>query len=380
MRETHARVLFLDVMRGCAVMVMVLGHSMDAVLATGVRSSELFRFYDSLRGFTAPMFLTISGFAFSVATLRRWDDYHRWTPALRTRGLRAGLLLLAGYALHMPFFSFSKLLSATAPTEYARLFQVDVLQCLAVTLVALHALVLLSPSPAQFARRTLMATAAIVLLTPVLWAMDFAPVVTPYLSPYLNTRQASLFPLFPNAAFLLTGAVVGSRFLQARERGEEGPLFLRVTTAALVGVGAAMILDRLGETLYPPHDFWKASPILFLLRMGVTLSVLALASSWGRFPPVVAKAAGTLGHASLLVYVVHLAVVYGSSINTGLLQHVGRRLPPLEALGVAIGVLAAMAMLAYAWKFLRREFVLPSRVMQAGLASILLYLFFTKPY
>jgi surface polysaccharide O-acyltransferase-like enzyme len=380
MQDPHARVHFLDLLRGCAVIVMVLGHSVDAVLTTGVRSTELFRFYDSLRGFTAPMFLTISGFAFSVATLKRWDEYRRWSAPLRARLIRAGLLLLLGYTLHVPFFSFTKLLHGTTAAGYAQLFQVDVLQCMAVTLTALHLLVFLIPSPAAFGRYVLVLATAIVLATPFVWSVDCGSFLSPQLSPYLNTQQASIFPLFPYAAYLLVGTVTGLHFVQARAVGGEERLFGRVMLGAIAGIVASIALDRLGLDPYPPHDFWKTSPYLFLLRTGVILSVMSLLFSLRTVPSSVAAAMGALGQGSLLVYVTHLVLVYGSSMNDGLLQRIGQTLPAPAAAAVALGVLALMILLVRVWRYLRRAYALPSRLVQAGLASTLLYLFFTNPY
>ena len=72
---TTQRVQSLDFMRGFAVVVMVMGHSIDAVLSPDARDTEAFRVYDALRGFTAPLFLFISGFAFAVVPDARWDAF-----------------------------------------------------------------------------------------------------------------------------------------------------------------------------------------------------------------------------------------------------------------------------------------------------------------
>jgi hypothetical protein len=89
---------------------------------------------------------------------------------------------------------------------------------------------------------------------------------------------------------------------------------------------------------------------------------------------------GALGQGSLLVYVTHLVLVYGSSMNDGLLQRIGQTLPAPAAAAIALGVLALMILLVRVWRYLRRAYALPSRLVQAGLASTLLYLFFTNPY
>ena len=149
------RIQFLDIMRGIAVVVMVMGHSIDSVLSLDARSTDAFRLYDAVRGFTAPIFLFVSGFVFTIATERRWIECRSWSQPLRSRLLRILLLLVIGYALHLPFFSLNKLLHNTKPEEYAQLFQVDVLHCVAISLLILQAFVLLSKTPGLFARITM---------------------------------------------------------------------------------------------------------------------------------------------------------------------------------------------------------------------------------
>jgi acyltransferase len=86
MQQTSQRVEFLDLLRGIAVVIMVMGHSIDAVLSAAVRSSELFRAYNSLRGFTAPIFLFIAGF--SGAAWGEWCSCLRWDTCSTSRSSR----------------------------------------------------------------------------------------------------------------------------------------------------------------------------------------------------------------------------------------------------------------------------------------------------
>ncbi|MEK9139170.1 MAG: heparan-alpha-glucosaminide N-acetyltransferase domain-containing protein, partial [Bacteroidota bacterium] len=200
-------------MRGVAVVVMVMGHSIDSVLSLDVRATEAFRLYDAVRGFTAPIFLFVAGFAFTIVTQRRWLEYKSFSPALRSRLLKILLLLLVGYALHLPFFSLNKLLHETKPEEYAQLFQVDVLHCVAVSILMLQAMVFLARSPKAFGLSVTAATGLIVLATPYIWSVDFGPLVSSVLAPYLNQARLSIFPVFAYSAFMLAGAAIAHYFL-----------------------------------------------------------------------------------------------------------------------------------------------------------------------
>jgi uncharacterized membrane protein len=56
----NGRLRFIDVYRGLAILLMLHGHTVDAVLSPSEKMSIAFQIYTIFRGFTAPMFLFIS--------------------------------------------------------------------------------------------------------------------------------------------------------------------------------------------------------------------------------------------------------------------------------------------------------------------------------
>src|SRR5262249_7570504 len=89
-----------------------------------------------------------------------------------------------------------------------------------------------------------------------------------------------------------------------------------VLVAGGVGVGLiyfARWISTLSFQIYPVDDFWHTSPSFFAIRVGFLLAILAAAYVWCRwgggawgFSPL-----GQLGQTSLLVYWIHLGLVYG---------------------------------------------------------------------
>jgi len=374
------RIHFLDIMRGVAVVVMVMGHTIDAVLERELHSSDLFRLYDAFRGFTAPTFLFVSGFAYAVATHKRWNDFRSFSKPLIKRLQRIALLFLVGYALHFPFFSFVRIVHEAQADQLAQMFQADVLHCVGASLLILHALILLHASQRTFVRTLAALTATIVLASPIVWSIDFAPIVSPMLSPYFNQMQPSIFPLFPFAGFLFAGVIVGVLFLNARQEGREDPFLRTFGVAAIGGLLGGLVLEAIPVSFYPPHDFWKSSPNWFVIRLGIVSLVSLGFYALRRLPAAVERGLVTLGQTSLLIYTVHLMIAYGSPINHGLMQKVGQTLAVHHAIGVGLAVLAAMVVLTYAWQYLREHHFVPARVLQAGLASTMLYSFFLQPW
>ncbi|HET6272670.1 MAG TPA: heparan-alpha-glucosaminide N-acetyltransferase domain-containing protein [Bacteroidota bacterium] len=378
--DSSHRIHFLDYLRGFAVVVMVVGHSIDSVLSMDARATEIFRLYDAVRGFTAPIFLFVAGYAFIVATRKRWNEFVVLGRPVLRRVTKMFLLLLLGYVLHFPFFSFAKLVHDTGPGEYAQFFQVDVLHCLAVSILLLQVVILLARTPGRFVVTTLIMTIVLMMASPLVWSVDLASVVSPFLSPYFNQQQVSIFPLFPYAGFLFSGVVVGHLFLAARREGRERVMILRMVIAGVAAIVCGIVFDVLPVTFYPPHDYWKTSPNFFLIRIGAVLLVTGGFALLRSLPDVVERHLVTLGQASLMVYAVHLILVYGSSANDGLAQIVGQTLAYHQAFVVGALVLFLMIALVHGWNYLRTHHYVPSRVVQAGFASSLLYLFFTKPW
>ena len=156
--------------------------------------------------------------------------------------------------------------------------------------------------------------------------------------------------------------------------------FRRVVALAVVAGAAGIVFDLLPVSLYPPHDYWKSSPDFFLVRLSIIFLVVAGFYAIRRMPPPIADQLVKLGQASLIVYVVHLVIVYGSSANSGLMQVVGQRLGYPQAVLVGAGVLAGMILLVHAREYLRTHHYVPLRFVQIAAAGMLLFNFFTNPW
>ncbi len=378
--KTHDRIEFIDPMRGFAVIVMVMGHTIDSVLADSSRTTELFRLYDAIRGFTAPVFLFVSGMSFMIVTERKWEQYRNLTPEAVKRICKIMLLIVIGYALHFPFFSFNKIVNNATPGELASFLQVDVLHCVGASLLILQVLIFFSPSVAAFVRSTLALVVIFVMMAPILWGVNLADVFSPVVSPYVNQQQISIFPLFPYAGFLFAGVIVAYLFRRARNEARESEFFRSVAKIVPWVAVLGLVADFLPWQVFPQHEYWKASPNFFLIRLAIVLLLTSGFFFLKRIPESVRQHATTLGQASLLVYVVHLVVVYGSAANRGLAQTIGRTMNLPQAVLVALALLVSMFVMVQFRNVLQRRHVWSLRVVQAMVVSALMFFFFTNPF
>jgi uncharacterized membrane protein len=339
--EVHRqRVIFIDLARAVAVVLMVAGHTSSALLAAGYRSGLWFDAWTFQRGLTSGLFLLLAGFAFSLATTRHWPSHVRLTPTVLKRARRFLLLVLLGYALHFPVLPAAALAKAT-DAEWRSFLAVDVLQLIGVTLLVLQALVLLLRSRRAFMLANFAVAAATVAAAPALWRGEWGGGLPPALAAYLSPAAGSQFPLFPWASYVFVGAGAG----QVYARWGAAHLGLFETWAMLV---PGVALTVAGFTFAGGS---LASDVA--IRTGACLVVLAAIAHTSRSLTQLPRVFGALAQESLVVYFVHLCLVYGSVWNPGLVRLFGEALPLAATALVAMAMVGTMVALAWHWNRLK---------------------------
>ena len=113
--------------------------------------------------------------------------------------------------------------------------------------------------------------------------------------------------------------------LQPLARG----LFL-VGAALAIGAG---LLGEYGWFDYGVHDWWRASPLSFVQRFGSVLLLLSIVAGIANYVTRLTPPLQGLAEESLLVYAVHVALLYGSLWTIGLGPRLGPQ-PPGGRVGV----------------------------------------------
>ncbi|MFN7978673.1 MAG: heparan-alpha-glucosaminide N-acetyltransferase domain-containing protein [Vicinamibacterales bacterium] len=348
----RGRILFIDLARAVAVLLMVQGHTIDALLAADYRTSLQYNAWLYLRGLTSCTFLFLSGAAFSLTALKHWEDQGHFSTRSFKRVRRLAFFLALGYFIRFPMGRFVDLQYANAE-RWRSFFAVDVLQNVAVTLLGLQVLIGLSRTPRRFAVVCGTLAAVLVGLTPVMHDIDWTGRVPLLLSSYFSYATGSNFPLFPWAGFTLLGAVFGvtaapwarRENLRLLARG----LFL---AGAVLAVGAG-VLGEFGWFEYGSHDWWRSSPLSFVQRFGSVLLLLSVIGAIGHYVTRLTPPLQGLAEESLLVYAVHVALLYGSHWTAGLGPTLGPQ-PPRVVLMWAVVMILAMTLMAPAWNNIER--------------------------
>jgi uncharacterized membrane protein len=319
------RIAYIDWMRGLACVLMFQTHCYDAWLGGNARKGDFFMWSQIGGTLPAPLFLFLAGISVALMTnkLRQKNPQTNIAVTIFRRGAE---ILALGF-----LFRLQEFLIAWGWAPWTDLLRVDVLNIIGVSLMLLGGMcgIVLpitnryASSPAHV-RMAVGGTAAgtalaIALLTPLLWTtwrLHWLPwPLESYIDGVnnLGQPQATLFPIFPWAGFAFAGLATGLFILSDWARQRETAIFL---SAGMVGVSLIYLtrwLDSRPEQLYRVYDYWHTSPNFFVLRVGLLLIALTVGYVWCRwgagqwgFSPLI-----QLGQTSLLVYWVHLELVYG---------------------------------------------------------------------
>jgi uncharacterized membrane protein len=365
-RPRARRELYIDAFRGLMALVMVQGHLFDTLLHAAARAEPLYVWQQMFHGSTAPGFLFASGF---VAGLPRAPL--AW-KAVRRRARRLLFVLGVGYALRLPYLSLWKILVEGTPAERAFAVACDALHAIAVS--QLFVLGLQRLAGRRWIPLAAGTAVAVIALAPFAWQPEVAAALPLPIAAYVSPARApSQFPLFPNAAFVLAGTVAGATF--GRSSPEE-----RRRRVVLWGIGLAALGAALTWPLFGRVDFWGPSPAYALMRLGgllVLLRVVEEACLWG---PRVVRPLWLLGHETLLVYVLHLYLLFGGVLGPAPLGAWSGRLGFAAAAGVLALMVPLLLLSALAWRAFKAKAPREATLVLAFLATVLVYEFLTRPW
>jgi uncharacterized membrane protein len=344
-----SRLLYIDWMRGIAVLFMVLWHTVDAWTLPAARKGLGFDLVLFLAGWAAPLFLFLAGLSVPLAgdaRERRGMDRDKASRTLQRRGWQVFLLA------HL-FRVQSFLLNPNG--SWSSIFKPDILNILGLGLVLTALLWKRVRSPRDAALWLLgSAVVCVALLTPLSREWWWPTLLHPRLEAYIRpVGNFGVFSIFPTIGYVLAGAFAG--VLVSRHRDEQGRIHrvLGVMGAGLVlAGGAGMLVPSLGVPT--PTE----STPFFMWRTGAMMAALALA--WAVFARVRAERRGLivlLGQTSLFVYWVHVEMAYGVFSYP-----IRQSLTLTQSLACYAGFMLALTGLAAVWDGRQRGPLIPAHM------------------
>lgn len=341
------RVLFVDVLRLLALLQMINGHTLDAVLEDAARVGGGFETYRFVRGLVSVAFLVVAGVSFYLTTLARFDQHRADPSAVRRRFVRAGEIILIGYLLQLRWPS-AYLDPAQREAALRALLRCEVLQCIGLCLIALETTALFARSARQVVGACAIAALAMFSLSP------YTQLATLHQAPslwagWVGHGTGSQFPILPWGGYVLAGVVLARVALPESGRTPLARRLLGFAGAATVCFALAMLARRV------PHPPVLASSATWfvvekLAVIALTLGMLALLTQRIRRLPA---ALNLLGAQTLAIFVFHLQVIYGTHLSLG--RVFARSLPLWQALCASLLNLALSIAFAFAWSALKRQ-------------------------
>lgn len=353
----------VDLVRVFAMALMVQGHTLDVLLTPNVQDAPWYNFWLFCRGFTAPMFMTLAGFSFALATTKKWGDHLNFGAPVWKRLRRFAFFVMLGYMMRFPVHSVRDL-RFVAPEPWLNFLQVDVLQTTGLTLIVLELLVVAIRDKMQFARVSFGLSLLVAFGAPLAWNSPFVQSLSLPLRSALTGTAGALFPMVPWSAYLFFGAAIGMVYTTI---GKSQPSLLRKAVPFAFGlILAGVMLEKVSLQLYGDSYFWPTTPHLFLTRIGFVITVLGLATYIERFIPRPATVR-SLAEESLLVYFVHVSLLYGSMWTPGVKQFLGGTMGFAHAYVFVLALVTLMMMMAFYWNRAKKTHPWPSFALRTAI-------------
>ncbi len=301
-KKTAGRFAFIDWTRGLAALVMLQGHTFDSFTRTDLRDKGPFMLSQFFGGLPPAIFLFLTGITF--AFLMNSQDKQGGSSGQRVFAAlkRSRYLFLLAFLFRFQLYVFG---FPTSPAD--QLLKVDILNCMGFAMLIMAPMAVFTT--VERIRLCTVIGVVIAGLAPVVSQIDGNSVpslIRSYFFPSYNT-----FGFFPWAAFLAFGMVAGSviRLVPKEELGHAMLWFLGI------GLSLALVahqVSNLPYSIYQKSEFWLNSPALIMIKLGVVLALLAISYLWVNLgSPEKWSLFRQLGTTSLLVYWVHIELVYG---------------------------------------------------------------------
>ncbi len=280
---------------------MLQGHVFHSFLKPELRDGGPFMASQFVGGMPPAIFLFLTGItlAFLMDSTERkgLSPLDRTVTAMR----RAGYLFLLAFAFRLQLWLFGW------PSPWTDLLRVDILNCMGMAVAVLSVMALFRT--AERVKLCAILGVGIAIASPLVSQIDWswAPaLMRSYLVP-----DYSSFGFFPWGAYLAFGISAGSLIrIIPQEATERVMQWGALLGGALIFGG--QYVANLPFSIYAKSEFWLNSPAQVLIKLGATLVLLALAYLWTRYG---AKEGWSwvrqFGTTSLLVYWVHIELVYG---------------------------------------------------------------------
>ncbi len=360
MKQTTSRLIFIDIIRAFAICMMLEGHFIDGLLAPEYRDENnlFYATWHYIRGMTAPVFFTVSGFIFTYLLIKEQNPAKMgWNHVRVQKGVRRGInLIIIAYLLRANIFNLF-----TPGYTDMNVRRVDVLHCIGLSLLFLIAFYLLTY------RRKNRLRMSIMLLGTTFVAFFFEPIYSHLtyeylpmaLANYFTKENGSVFTIFPWFGYASLGGFMGFLFYKNREN----PHLYRNMIIWYILLGVILItfpywMGKIADTLQIHSLQLIAHGDYLIKRIGNVLLFFALFMILRHV--ITSPTLQKIGQNTLSIYVIHYIILYGSFTGMGLYRYFHDQLTPWQAIIGAI--LFVVVTILITFLYMRKEALIDQKI------------------
>ena len=329
------RLYFIDIARSIAILLMLEGHFVDNALMDVYRdtNNDIYNGWLFVRGFTSPIFLTITGIVFTYLLIGNNHLEYFKNNRIKKGYKRVVELLFWGYLVQVYAF--------------------HVLQCIGIgilTILILYGIykaVKIIPLWVYFFfAGTIIFSSYIVISS---WPKEYYwPESAPIFIQNMFHGKYSIFPILPRMGYTMYGAMIGVILYTYKSKVKEWSFILSVF---LIGAllyfflkDILLILD--GIFAHPIYHLYKVDWLYECL--GMVLIILSILIAIEKFigeikPNLFLK----IGQNTLTIYILHMVVLYGSITGFGINKVIHKNLTPWQILPATICFILFFVILIY---------------------------------
>jgi uncharacterized membrane protein len=374
MKKDQTRFIFIDLLRGWALIIMIEVHVFNAFILPSIKETNWFEVLNFVNGLVAPAFLFVSGFAFIISSERKIDELRKYGTYFWNKLIRIGLIFLAGYSLHLPYFSFSKIINRASYDQIMLWLNVDILQCIAAGLLLLLFLRILIKKEDVFYGLLIVIVILISLVSPIIWNTNFGNIIPLLFADYFNRMYGSFFPLFPWLFFLFSGAVFSRYYINSRNENREEVFIKNLLLLSLISIslGHLFFSDLFNTSIFSI----RPNPLFLYQRLGYVLVLAAFFWYYVNKRKTSRSFVLDISRESLLIYWLHLEVIYSKVWNGKSLEEIVRgEFSTVECIAATVLLTICMVITAKVWGGFKKKYSGYVRPVTAGIITLTILVF-----
>ena len=340
----NRRIYHIDSLRAYAILMMLQGHFIDSMIAPIYRNTEsgLFNSWMFCKGFTAPIFFTVSGLILVYLLLKKEDPVYREKRIRKT--IRRGFYLIFwGYLLR---FSLMILWTGRLRPNF---WCIDVLHCIGIALILTAVIYwLASKIGVGWFRWMLLGVGVLVFMLEPITSQLAVGEWPLFLRNYFSKANGSVFTPLPWVGYTLIGGFIGSLYSFGKRskltrKSMLVPIFVLIglwltyfSSPFLMNLHHSTGVELFKQIAYNNYLFIRLGHVFLFISIFILLEPLLARMEWFN----------KIGRQTLDIYIIHFVVLYGSWFGLGLARFWGYSLTPEVVIPCALLFVIGIAWLS----------------------------------